>query len=673
MREKTTQEGPRSVKTKLQVAADEYSRLRKRFLDDGHVPDGALPPVVLRSWQRCRAAGLCAEDGHVCDEPIPSHELSAACERNMHLLSHAAGVMTHVYAQIRDTGSMLVLADTSGMILHTVGDSEFIARAQQVALAPGASWDEARRGTNAIGTALTENSPLAIVGGQHYLTQNAFLTCNAAPIRDARGTLLGVLDISGDWRRHQPHTLGLVRMSAQLIEQRMFEAAFNGNILIAFHPQPTGLGSLGEALIALDEGGRTLGLNATACELLGVNRARAVGTDFGMLFETRLDELLMRSSRTALCLSALQLRGGGRTYATVRAPQGATRMMASNTATKPPPLKQTRRWKGRLTDLDTGDATFQRAHDRAQRIIGKPIPLLILGESGVGKEMFATAFHHSGNRAEKAFVALNCAAIPENLIESELFGYVGGAFTGARKEGAAGKIVQADGGTLFLDEIGDMPLTLQARLLRVLQERSVVPLGGLQAVPVDVSLICATHRRLFEAVQAGHFREDLYYRINGLTVTLPPLRDRSDILVLAQSMLDSIGKGRRLHLSAEVSAFFETYAWPGNLRQLHNALRVAVALLDEDADEICMACLPEELLDSDAGSKAAAPAGGALRAAGNLRALTHSAIEQALACNGGNISATARVLGISRNTLYRRLEAHRKTHGAQDGPETETT
>ena len=200
------------MNTKLEVATDEYSRLRKRFLDDGHVPDGALPPVVLRSWQRCRAAGLCAEDGRVRHQPIPSHELAAACERNKHFLSHAAGVMNHVHAQIRNTGSMLVLADTSGMILHAVGDREFIARAQQVALAPGATWDEAYRGTNAIGTALTEGTPVAIVGGQHYLTQNEFLTCNATPVRDARGAVVGVLDLSGDWRRHQPHTLGLVRV-----------------------------------------------------------------------------------------------------------------------------------------------------------------------------------------------------------------------------------------------------------------------------------------------------------------------------------------------------------------------------------------------------------------------------------------------------------------------------
>lgn len=649
------------MKSKFQFAAGEYARLRQRFRDDGHVPEGARSPVVLRSWQRCRAAGLSVEDGRVRDEPTPVHELTEACERNGHLLPHAIGIMAHVHAQIRNTGSMLVLADTSGMILHTIGDPDFVTRAHQVALAPGASWDESHRGTNAIGTALSEGSTVAIFGAQHYLAHNDFLTCNAAPIRDARGAVVAILDISGDWRRHQSHTLGLARVSAQLIERRMFETTFNEYMLIAFHPEPTALGGLGEGLIALDERGRTVGLNSTACELLGVDRHRAVGIEFDMWFETPLDELRTRANRAALCLSALALRGGGRMYATVRAPQGAVNVMPHRAATESTTVTHARQRKLSLADLGTGDATFQRALDRAQRIVDKPVPLLIIGESGVGKEMFAKAFHHSGNRADKAFVALNCAAIPENLIESELFGYVGGAFTGARKEGATGKIIQADNGTLFLDEIGDMPLKLQTRLLRVLQERSVIPLGGMRAVPVNVSVICATHHRLHDAVQARRFREDLYYRVNGLTVTLPPLRERSDILSLAQTMLDSIGNGRRLQLAAEVREFFVNYTWPGNLRHLHNALRVAVALLDDDQCEIRWSHLPEELLDPDPRTNASAPRGTTLRSGTDLRALTHCAIEQALASNGGNISAAARVLGISRNTLYRRLGANRKT------------
>jgi len=307
-----------------------------------------------------------------------------------------------------------------------------------------------------------------------------------------------------------------------------------------------------------------------------------------------------------------------------------------------------------LGRLAHGDARVRRAIDRAHCIIDKPIPLLIQGESGVGKEMFAQAFHRSGSRAGRPFVALNCAAIPEALIESELFGYIGGAFTGANKEGAIGKIVQACGGTLFLDEIGDMPLSLQVRLLRVLQEREVIPLGGVQPVPVDVSLICATHHQLMEAVAGGRFREDLYYRINGLTVTLPPLRERTDTLELADAMLRACAPERALSLSPEVRHLFVRHTWPGNLRQLNNAVRVAAALIDEDEDVVLPVHLPEELfepIDHNDGL----PTGAAGTSAGNLRATTRSAIERALARTGGNISAAARLLGISRNTLYRRM------------------
>lgn len=306
-----------------------------------------------------------------------------------------------------------------------------------------------------------------------------------------------------------------------------------------------------------------------------------------------------------------------------------------------------------LGRLSSGDGRVRRAIDRAHCILDKPIPLLIQGESGVGKDMFAKAFHASSARSRAPFVALNCAAIPEHLIESDLFGYEGGAFTGARKEGAVGKIVQAHGGTLFLDEIGDMPLSLQVRLLRVLQERIVVPLGGVQPIPVDVSLICATHHQLQEAVAQGRFREDLYFRINGLTVTMPPLRERTDVLELADAMLRECAPERELRLSQDVRALFLRHPWPGNLRQLHNAIRVAIALLDDDESTVTLAHLSEEIVET-AGDSVAGPHGLAGNGA-DLRTTARSAIDQALETTGGNVSAAARLLGISRNTLYRRL------------------
>ena len=318
-----------------------------------------------------------------------------------------------------------------------------------------------------------------------------------------------------------------------------------------------------------------------------------------------------------------------------------------------------------LDTLNAGDPKLQLAIARARRIIGRDIPILIQGESGAGKEIFAKAFHNSGPRQSAPFVALYCAAIPETLIESELFGYQGGAFTGARKEGAPGKIQQAHGGTLFLDEIGDMPLNLQARLLRVLQERSVTPLGSCKSVQVDISLVCATHRKLRDEVALGTFREDLYYRLNGLCVTLPALRERSDIRALSMALAfeeaRKNGRVEKIQFSSNAMQSMEAYAWPGNIRQLNNVIRVAIALMDDDESLITESHLPEELFETpiqlkhpDILSGASVQSGNAL-ANGSLEEIGRQAAQNALEAAGGNISAAARLLGVSRNTLYRKL------------------
>jgi len=314
-----------------------------------------------------------------------------------------------------------------------------------------------------------------------------------------------------------------------------------------------------------------------------------------------------------------------------------------------------------VQELDLGDPVMGKIITKTSRILGHDIPVLIEGESGTGKELFARALHHSDSRRLGPFVALNCAALPEGLIEAELFGYQEGAFTGAKRKGYTGMIRQADGGTLFLDEIADMPQQLQARLLRVLQERTVYPLGGTDSYKVDFALVCATNRKIREEVAAGRFREDLYYRLNGLLITLPRLRDREDRLALARSIVASLaGHGMNIRLSPEVVEIFEHHPWPGNIRQMHNVLRTAVALLGPD-EEITVEHLSEDfleqykelycmtgqslILDSIA-SLAIEPA--------RLDHLEMVAIRKAIEECGGNISAAARRLGISRNTLYRK-------------------
>ena len=298
------------------------------------------------------------------------------------------------------------------------------------------------------------------------------------------------------------------------------------------------------------------------------------------------------------------------------------------------------------------------AGDKARRVVAKPIPILIQGESGVGKELFARALHASGPRRGAPFVAINCGAIPESLIESELFGYVAGAFTGARKEGSLGRLREAEGGTLFLDEIGDMPLALQTRLLRVLQERTVTPVGAGKAVAVDFALLCATHSKLADAAEQGSFRQDLYYRINGLTVQLPALCERTDFAALTERLLAELSPEREVQLAPELLARLSAYAWPGNLRQYASVLRTACAMLLDEEDTLDWAHMPDDLVDTlKVGSlvKTAPVEPAAAQAPQSLQALGHAAIQQALEAAHGNVSLAARQLGISRQTLYRKL------------------
>ncbi|HRF29474.1 MAG TPA: sigma-54-dependent Fis family transcriptional regulator [Azonexus sp.] len=652
---------------RVEAHGQRLQQARQLFFAQGTPPEGLLDPLIIRSWERCRRFGLGENSTSPGLQPMDRVALKTEQERNRYLLQQSRPIMEHVFEQIRDSGSMVILADANGLLLETVGDADFVGRADRVALSAGASWDENLRGTNAIGTALSEEMPVAVLGSEHFLEYNGFLTCCASPIFGPDGRLIGVLDISGDYRSHQRHTLGLARLSSAIVEKRLFEAAHGRDILVCFHSRADYLGSPKEGMAAVSPDGQVLAINRNGTELLGIRPVDAVRRDFSMVFESNLSTLVDRLRHHPQASGEIhvngkaihvQLRGqlpplavAGRVFDEVPATRPARRPEAGST----PRLT--------LDTLNTGDTRLQAVIDRTRRLLGRDIPILIQGESGAGKEMLAKAFHNSGPRRDAPFVALNCASIPESLIESELFGYQGGAFTGARKEGAPGKIQQAHGGTLFLDEIGDMPLNLQARLLRVLQERCVTPLGSTRTVQVDISLVCATHRKLREEVARGHFREDLYYRLNGMSVTLPALRERTDIraLVAKLAAAETASRGAAVQFSAGALLAIEGYGWPGNIRQLFNVIRVAIALLDDDETLITETHLPEELFEAPLAAPAVATpafdpwAAAPLEGQNSLDAISRQAAQRAVEAAGGNISSAARQLGISRNTLYRKL------------------
>ncbi len=630
------------------LPAPQLRQARLQLMEQGVAPVGKIDELVARSWSRSLGAGL-SPIGRI---DFSDNQTGLALERtrtcNHELINHSEPVMEYLFEQVRHSHSMVILSDAQGVLMHTLGDLDFLSKAERVALMCGASWAESQRGTNAIGTALAETVEVEIHGGEHFLDRNGFLTCAAAPIASAQGQLMGILDISGDHRSRHPHTLGLVATSARMIENSLVTASCRNQILLQLHPRSEGIGSVAQGLLALTEDGWLVGANRKALEWLGLRHADLGAVTWAQCFDLPLAQLLGAEHKTGARPRLLRTARGQALHAQVH-PHTRIRQRLTFSA---PPVRDP------LSELDTGDAQWKSAADKARRVADKAIPLLVLGESGVGKEWFAKAVHASSRRHQKPFVAVNCAALPEHLIEAELFGYVPGAFTGAHKNGSAGRLREANGGTLLLDEIGDMPLALQTRLLRVLQERQVTPLGSGNPVPVDFALICATHQDLALAVEQGRFRADLYYRINGLALQLPALRERTDFAALTHRLLAEHAPQQDLQIEPALMSALQAYRWPGNLRQYGLVMKTAVALLDACETVISWAHLPDDLVSILRASSLLcvdAPAQ-------NLHQLSRKAIQQALENARGNVSAAARQLGISRQTLYRKLNERADLH-----------
>ncbi len=642
------------TQTDADVAA--IRRAHGQFLSKGRVPEGIVPDFIERSWRRSAAFGV-AHD-HIREiGRVDEADLRLAVSQYGSLINFAAPVMENLRHQLTGSGSVVLLCSGDGFILHSLGDPDFLPKAQHVALKPGVSWAEEQKGTNAIGTAIAERKPVVVYAGHHYIRQNHFLACSATPVLDPFGDVAGVLDITCDYRWHQRHTLALVQMAVRVIERQMFQHRFCRDVVFNVHPERNYLGSPFDIQMAFSEDGEFLAATPSTCNELhilpGTSQRR-----FEELFGASFEQVLHRLARVSPPVLQLPLQGGGRPVFLQLAQPTNVRPVVPGARLHPvdPSDAPARAGVPRLTleTIGVSDASVRASVEKARRTLGRDIPILLEGETGSGKEWLARAIHNSSARARGEFVALNCAAIPESLVETELFGH---EETNARRKGAAGCIQRADGGTLFLDEIGEMPMPAQARLLRVLQER-VVSSPGETPVEVDMALICATHHRLAALVEKGGFREDLYYRINGLTLTLPPLRARTDVLELARALLHEQGEAfHEADFAQEVIALFERHPWPGNVRQMHSVIRAAAAMMDGET-VVGLPHLPEDFvaqLQLVPEPAAKAPPASSIIANESLQDIELHAIHETVRYNKGNISAAARQLGVSRTTLYRKL------------------
>jgi transcriptional regulator of acetoin/glycerol metabolism len=652
--------------------------VRRGFHEEGN-------DLVTRSWSRC--LNQYQLDPGRPREPVVIASSALQSRRNQHadVIECARYEMTTLYQQLADAESAVVLTDTDGVIVHMVSSPEFAAEAEPMGLRAGGMWGEAEAGTNGMGTCLAAAHPISVRREEHFFSHFTQLTCSAVPVFDPSGEIIAVLDVTSRSSLMQQHVLVLLGMTARMIENRLIDKRFSNAHPLHFHSRPEFVYTLHEGKLAVGDDGRILAANRSALFQLGVQTMDEIRTQrIDDLFQTSLEDIVQRSLSSSFHpVVAYRANAALRFFAVARRPasDAATPARARAAGAIAAPMAAEAGAEAFRAPLRPAAArapgirTFKDARlvahlDTARRVVARRTPVLLCGETGSGKEVFARAIHETSPHADGAFVAVNCASLPETLIESELFGYKAGAFTGAQRSGRRGKILQADGGTLFLDEIADMPLELQARLLRVLDERQVTPLGTEETHPVDFQLVSASHQHLPSLVREGRFREDLYYRLAGIELDLPALRDRTDKRELIHDVLKDEG-GSDCRLGEDAERVLMAYPWPGNLRQLRHVLRSAAALADgktiarEHLPSLAarVAPSPAPAYPSPGATTEAAEAQGEAAASGAPPAVKLNPIQanerqvllQMLEQHRWNVSNVAKALDVSRNTLYRKL------------------
>jgi transcriptional regulator of acetoin/glycerol metabolism len=633
--------------------------------------DTHIPRTVDISWRRCLDDFKLDPARDYQPTILDQSRLKELHSEYEDLVQIAHAEMDSLYEQIAGSGYALLLADPDGVILCAKVDPVLKKMFVRAGLVVGAQWSEKSEGTNGIGTCAAEARPITIHESDHFRSRHVGLSCSAAPIHDSKGKLMAVLDASsvnaGGTRESKMHTVALVNTSARLIEKCLFLRHHRADAMLRFHHRPEFVDLLHDGAIAVSSDGTIVAADMTGLKLLGAqDRNDLVGRSIADVFDTTYEELATTAGAGRRAMWELRDNRFGRRYyaSLVGADQrGARRSIASPVASDHivhVAHDDSAACSLTLEDLAGDDPQMLRNVRIARRIADSSVSAVIRGPTGSGKEAFAKALHLASRRAKQPFVAINCAAIPETLIESELFGYSGGAFTGARREGMRGRIVQASGGTLFLDEIGDMPLTLQTRLLRVLEELEVTPLGGDAAIKVNVRIMCASHRNLSEMMIRGEFREDLYYRLNGISLELPPLCKRRDreALICKCIARESAG-GETASIEAIALKKLLAYRWPGNIRELRNTIRTALAICDNRIIRLCD--LPAEIQryvpqpgEQSLGADRAAGAGAEI----SLESAERHALLQIIEQNHWNMTMVAAHFKISRNTLYRKIKRH---------------
>ena len=630
----------------LETAGHHASRVTELASAARTETNGIYP---LESWRRCLDDFRLDPAAKVEDTPyVGLGKLNVARDAMGENLSIASNTLVDLFAAVRGTGYSAGLANRDGLFVLEQADRHrdcYVPTDQ-----PGWLWSEAIGGTNSVGTCIVERKLTSVFGRQHFFFETTDTACAGAPVFDGLGSLWGVLSITTrnpalDLQTHRLAT-NVVAQSAMHLSAQIFRRKFAGSTVIEWRSDEGQV-----CLIAIDPDQRIEGANAAARDQLGINDGKAGSKMFRSFFERTDDLRRARVNGDAIVLTSK--RDGAVIHANVRP---ATRPpMIGKAGTSKLPARTGPAPSSRpitIEDCAGEDPGMLFSIGILRRVRNAGLPILLLGETGTGKDTLARAIHMDSDRADKPFVAFNCAAVPETLIDSELFGYTAGSFTGANAGGNRGRILEANGGTLLLDEIGDMPLMLQTRLLRVLEAREVVALGSGVAQSIDVTLVAATNQNLLDRVSKGLFREDLYYRLAGAVIHVPALRERADLATIIESILRRVSDTYRLRPAA--LAALVDHRWPGNIRELTHVLRRAVSIASEDwitVEDLMLGGGPPlrqsitapPMLPSGQQAVVQAEAG---------------AVQSALETAEWDVVSAAALFGVSRATFYRKMQQH---------------
>jgi transcriptional regulator of acetoin/glycerol metabolism len=644
---------------KRQFAEDPVKKAWEKAVVRGEAPDREIRGEVLRSWLTCRAMGL-DPFGRVSPPVVSGLELERLLKANGDLIEFSQPMMDMIEISVRDTGFIVTLAEKKGCVLLVKGDPEIMEMAGRSYYQPGCLRTIQHAGTNAIGVCLVEGKPMQLTGAEHYNVHFHPWTCSSAPIRDSRGQILGVLTLSGRSIGRHKHTLALVTAAAETIESQLRERELAEEKLRLNSMLGLVFNSISGGVIAVDTDLHITHINKTGAEMLGLDAETVVGKSLAE--ELRPENTLLRAFKTRNYFSGMEI--------SFSCPVGHKSFMCSvdpirdssghgigaiiALAEKRQVISIAKKIGGnyakyRLSDIKGKDPELLRQLELAGIASKTNSRVLIMGESGTGKELFAQAIHNESNRRNEPFVAISCATIPRDLIESELFGYRGGAFTGARREGHVGKFELANRGTLFLDEVNGLPLDLQAKLLRVLQQNEILRLGDTLPIPIDVRVLAASNCDLMSEVEKANFRKDLYYRLNVVEIFIPPLRNRiQDLELLIDHVMKRLCREMgipRPEISQEALEDLRCYHWPGNVRELENCMERALLLAQgKTIERIHIA----GRIMKESGDLEDPPA--------SLSETYKRSIEKTLDQCGGNLSMAARQLKIARSTLYRKIK-----------------